>query len=99
MINGRLHPRFVREKVSLKQRSGVGVRDAHTVVFVISDNPVSFAAFARLFRDRTKCDNALFLDGGYVPSLYVPELKHGDNLLPLGLMIGEFEKPRPADSN
>jgi uncharacterized protein YigE (DUF2233 family) len=99
VINGRLHPRFVRANVSLKQRSGVGVRDAHTIVFAISGNPVSFAAFARLFRDRTKCDNALFLDGGNVPSLYVPELKQGYNVLPLGPMIGVFERPRPADSN
>ena len=64
VINGRLHPRFVHANVSLKQRSGMGIRDAQTLVFAISDNPVSFAAFARLFRDRTKCDNALFLDGG-----------------------------------
>ena len=61
VINGRLHPRFVHANVSLKQRSGMGIRDAQTLVFAISDNPVSFAAFARLFRDRTKCDNALFL--------------------------------------
>ena len=93
VINGRLHPRFVRANVSLKQRSGVGVRDGHTVVFAISDNPVSFAAFARLFRDMTKCDNALFLDGGSVPSLYVPALNRGSNPLPIGPMIGVFERP------
>ena len=99
VINGRLHPRFAHANVSLKQRSGVGVRDAHTIVFAISDNPVSFAAFARLFRDRTKCANALFLDGGSVPSLYVPALQRGSNLLAIGPMIGVFERPRPADSN
>ena len=53
VINGRLHPRFVHANVSLKQRSGVGVRDAQTVVFAISDDEVSFQAFGRLFRDRT----------------------------------------------
>ena len=93
VINGRLHPRFVHANVSLKQRSGMGMRDAQTLVFAISDNPVSFTAFARLFRDRTKCDNALFLDGGSVPSLYVPALKRGPNLLPVGPMIGVFERP------
>ena len=31
-------------------------------------------------------------------SLYVPALKRGPNLLPVGPMIGIFEKPRPADS-
>ena len=30
---------------------------------------------------------------------YMFPTSNGDNLLPLGLMIGEFEKPRPADSN
>jgi uncharacterized protein YigE (DUF2233 family) len=99
VINGRLHPRFAHANVSLKQRSGVGVRDAHTIVFAISENPVSFAAFARLFRDRTKCANALFLDGGSVPSLYIPALQRGSNLLTIGPMIGVFERPRPADSN
>ena len=93
VINGRLHPRFVHANVSLKQRSGMGIRDAQTLVFAISDNPVSFTAFARLFRDRAKCDNALFLDGGSVPSLYVPALKRGPNLLPVGPMIGVFERP------
>jgi len=99
VINGRLHPRFAHANVSLKQRSGVGVRDAHTIVFAISENPVSFAAFARLFRDRTKCANALFLDGGSVPSLYVPALQRGSNLLAIGPMIGVFQRSRPADSN
>src|ERR1700693_1620174 len=47
VINGRLHPRFVHANVSLKQRSGVGVRDAQTVVFAISDDEVSFQAFGR----------------------------------------------------
>jgi uncharacterized protein YigE (DUF2233 family) len=92
VINGRLHPRFVRANVSLKQRSGVGVRDAQTVIFAISDSGVSFAAFARLFRDGLKCSNALFLDGGSAPALYVPSLKRGGNLLSLGPMIGVFAK-------
>ena len=91
VINGRLHPRFVRANVSLKQRSGVGVRDSRTVVFAISNNEVSFQEFARLFLDGLKCDNALFLDGGSVPTLYAPSLKGGGNLFSLGPMIGVFE--------
>jgi len=49
---------------------------------------------ARLFRDRLKCDNALFLDGGSVPSLYAPELRRNGNLLPLGPMIAVYERGR-----
>src|SRR5436305_14088083 len=59
VINGRLHPRFVRANISLKPRSGVGVRNAHTVVFAISDGEVSFQAFGRLFLDELKCNDAL----------------------------------------
>jgi uncharacterized protein YigE (DUF2233 family) len=92
VINGRLHPRFDRNSSSLKVRSGVGIADAHTIVFAISDSEVSFAAFARLFRDALRCGNALFLDGGSAPSLYAPLLKRSGNTLSLGPMLGIFEK-------
>jgi uncharacterized protein YigE (DUF2233 family) len=99
VINGRLHPRFVHANVSLKQRSGVGVRDAQTVVFAISDNYVSFQAFGRLFLDGLKCNDALFLDGGSVPTLYAPSLKRGANLFSLGPMIGVFERAARPGTN
>jgi uncharacterized protein YigE (DUF2233 family) len=92
VINGKVHPRFDRKSTSLKARNGVGSKDAHTVVFAISDGDVSFDAFARLFRDRLKCNNALFLDGGSAPSLYAPSLKRSGNMLSLGPMLGVFEK-------
>ena len=93
VINGRPHPLFGRSH-SRKFRSGVGLRDEHTLAFVVSDTEVTFSDFARLFRDRLKCDNALFLDGGSVPSLYAPELGRNGNLLPLGPMIGVYERTR-----
>ena len=37
--------------------------------------------------------DALFLDGGSASSLYVPVLRQGGNLLPLGPMLAVFEKP------
>jgi uncharacterized protein YigE (DUF2233 family) len=92
VIDGRLHPRFAPAGGSRKVRSGVGVRDEHTIVFAISDGEVSFGEFARLFRDRLACDNALFLDGGSVPSLYAPDLKRSGNLLPLGPMIAVYAR-------
>jgi uncharacterized protein YigE (DUF2233 family) len=93
VIHGRLHPLFGRSN-SRKFRNGVGVRDEHTLVFAISDSEVTFSDFARLFRDRLKCDNALFLDGGSVPSLYAPELRRNGNFLPLGPMIAVYERAR-----
>ena len=74
--------------------SGVGMRDENTLAFAISDAEVSFGEFARLFRDRLKCDNALFLDGGSVPSLYAPDLRHTGNLLPLGPMVAVYERAK-----
>jgi prepilin-type processing-associated H-X9-DG protein len=63
------------------------VRDGVTAIFAISDEPVTFHAFARLFRDELGCANALFLDGS-VSSLYASELGRDDELAPLGPMIG-----------
>jgi uncharacterized protein YigE (DUF2233 family) len=93
VVNGRLHPLFGRSS-SRKFRSGVGLRDEHTLAFAVSETEVTFSEFARLFRDRLKCDNALFLDGGSVPSLYAPELRRNGNLLPLGPMIAVYERAR-----
>lgn len=92
VINGKLHPRFVRAEISKKARNGVGVVDANTVVIAISEDDVSFAGFARLFRDVLKCPNALFLDGGSVPTLYSPSLKRGSNLLPMGPILSVYAR-------
>jgi uncharacterized protein YigE (DUF2233 family) len=92
VINGRLHPRFDAKSTSLKPRNGVGIRDAHTVMFAISEGEVSFAAFARLFKEGLGCNNALFLDGGTASNLYVPTLGRSGNLISLGPMLGVFEK-------
>jgi uncharacterized protein YigE (DUF2233 family) len=96
VIGGQLHPRFVQARISQKRRDGVGIRDRHTVVFAISEDPVSFAEFARLFRDALACRNALFLDGGSVPRLYSPLLHRVGNLLPMGPMIAVFDRDQES---
>jgi uncharacterized protein YigE (DUF2233 family) len=93
VIDGKLHPKFSETSASLKVRNGVGVRDAATVMFAISEEPVSFAAFARLFRDALKCRNALFLDGS-ISSLYVPGQNRGDALRAMGPIVGAVERRR-----
>ncbi len=91
VIDGKLHPLFIRAEASKKYRDGVGVKaDGKSIVFAISDDEVSFASFARLYRDVLKCPNALFLDGGSAPALYAPKQGRGSNLLPLGPMIGVY---------
>ncbi|MXQ12219.1 phosphodiester glycosidase family protein [Microvirga makkahensis] len=91
VINGRIHPKFSERSTSLKIRNGVGVKDHHTVVFAISEDPVTFSTFARLFRDRLGCANALFLDGS-VSSLYAPALERMDSLLPMGPIVGALRR-------
>ena len=88
VIGGQIHPKITADGPSHKIRNGVGVRDdGRTAVFAISEAPVSFGTFARLFRDALHCPDALFLDGS-VSSLYAPALKRSDISRPLGPMIG-----------
>lgn len=98
VINGRLHPKFDRASTSLKARNGIGVRSPSSLVLAISEGEVSFNAFGKLFRDRLKCPNALFLDGGSASSLYSPALGRPGNYRPLGPMLGVFEKPTSSSA-
>jgi uncharacterized protein YigE (DUF2233 family) len=92
VIEGKLHPKFSANGPSLKVRNGVGVRDGgQTVVFVISDEGVSFGDFGRLFRDHLKCPNALFLDGS-ISSLWAPSINRADEFWPAGPIV--VAKPR-----
>ncbi len=72
VINGELHPSFSPRSENLHVRSGVGVNNKGDVVFVISRNLVSFYNFARLFRDKLACGDALYLDGN-ISRIFLPE--------------------------
>ena len=88
VIDGALHPKFNAEGTSRKKRNGVGLSaDGETVVFVISEAPVNFHTFARLFRDELETPNALFLDGT-VSRLYDPANERSDPGLPMGPIVG-----------
>ena len=64
VIDGKLHPRFLKESDSLKIRNGVGLsRDRTTIHFAISKTAVNFWNFGKLFQNELKAHNALFLDG------------------------------------
>jgi len=90
VIDGKVHTRFARYGGSRKYRAGVGSRDPNSVVFAVSESEVSFDEFARLFRDKLRCKDALFLDGGSATSFYSPVLGRNSNLLPLGPIIGVY---------
>ncbi|PCD76344.1 phosphodiester glycosidase family protein [Pseudothioclava arenosa] len=88
VIDGALHPKFIDGSDSLNIRNGVGVSaDGQRAVFAISNEPVSFHQFARLFRDALGLPNALYLDGS-ISRLIAPELGRADIGLPMGPIIG-----------
>ncbi len=93
VIDGKLHPRFLRDSDSRKIRNGVGVsRDGKTVHFAISTGSVTFWDFGELFREKMKAHNALFLDGT-VSALRTKEFRQG-GWRQLGPLIGVFKKPQ-----
>jgi uncharacterized protein YigE (DUF2233 family) len=77
VIGGAIHPRFDRDSVNRRIRSGVGVRSPDQVVFAISREPVTFFEFATLFKERLNSHDALYLDGEisrfYFPGQAVPQ--------------------------
>lgn len=87
VIDGDLHPRFLPDSDSRYIRNGVGVDDAGRVWFAISDDPVTFHEFGRLFRDGLNTPNALFLDGN-ISRIYAPEVGRVDAGFPMGPIIG-----------
>ena len=87
VIGGQIHPAFKPQSDSALFRNGVGVKSAHEVFFVISEEPLIFYQFATLFRDTLHCPDALFLDGT-ISSLHAPELTRSDKKIDLGPMIG-----------
>ncbi|MBI1867697.1 MAG: phosphodiester glycosidase family protein [Methylocystis sp.] len=89
--SGRINQRIHEGGQSAKIRNGVGVADGHIVRFVISNEAVTFHAFAHFFRERLQCPDALFLDGS-ISSLYAPQLLRHDRFLPLGPIVGVVEK-------
>ena len=72
VINGELHSSFKHDSENRHIRNGVGVNQKGEIVFVLSRNVVSFYQFARLFRDKLDCNNALYLDGT-ISRFYLPE--------------------------
>lgn len=83
---GTVNPLFEPGSPNLRIRSGVGVLSPDSVVFAISEEPVTFHAFATLFRDALGCRDALFLDGE-ISLMYVPELSRRDTGGEFGAII------------
>lgn len=63
VIDGEVNPGFLENSDSRKWRSGVCAETPDRVAFVVSETPVTFYAFAEMFRDKLGCRDALYLDG------------------------------------
>ena len=88
VIDGALHPRFLEDATSRFIRNGVGVSaDGRTAFLAISDRPVTFHEFGRLFRDALGVPQALYFDGN-VSRLHAPGLGRSDRGRMLGPLVG-----------
>ena len=94
LIDGKLNPHFQNDGPSHYVRNGVGITPNGKAYFAISDAPVSFGKFARMFRDTLGCSNALYFDGS-VSSLWAPALGREDHGRALGPMVVVLEKSSP----
>ncbi len=92
VIDGKLHPRFLKGGSSRYIRNGVGTSaDGRRATFVISNEVVNFHEFASFFRDRLQLRNALYFDGN-VSRLRAPDLGRDDaGFGALGPIIGVVE--------
>jgi uncharacterized protein YigE (DUF2233 family) len=100
VIDGKLHPRFLKHSTSRYRRNGVGVAGSR-VVFALADTPVTFHQFGRAFRDVLKTPNALYLDGN-ISRLYSADLNRNDFGRTMGPIVtvsaplsAQHEAPRP----
>lgn len=82
IVNAALDPASTSRLV----RNGVGI-SKNGILFVISEQPITFYEFAVFFRDELHCENALYLDG-VVSSLYSVELQRNDSRADLGPIVG-----------
>lgn len=88
VIDGALHPRFLPDSTSRYIRNGVGTSaDGGRAVFAISNNPVTFHEFGRLFRDELGLPSALYFDGN-ISRLHAPDLGRSDLGFRMGPVIG-----------
>jgi uncharacterized protein YigE (DUF2233 family) len=91
LIEGKLHPDIAPNGTSLQIRNGVGVSEDGSAWFAISDQPVSFGRFARLFANQLRCRNALFLDG-MVSRLWDPVAQRRDAGAAIGPIVVALQR-------
>lgn len=71
VIDGEVNSNLKPDSRSLYVRNGIGVKSAHEVYILISEDEVSLYDFASVLTQQLHCRNALYLDG-CVSQLYLP---------------------------
>lgn len=87
IIDGKIHPVFVKGSNNLHIRNGVGVLPDGTLVFAMSKELITLYDFAEFFKSHG-CQNALYLDG-FVSRTYLPKKKWEQLDGDFGVIIGE----------
>lgn len=90
VIDGKLHPKFMKGSNNLNIRNGLGVLPNGKLLFVISKEKINFYDFATYFQSRG-CKNALYLDG-FVSRTYLPSKGATDLGGNFGVIIGEVKR-------
>lgn len=88
--NGKINSQFSINSENRVIRSGVGVKNANEIYFVISKQPNTFYDFAELFKEQLNCYSALYLDG-HISKLYIPHQNRFDDGDFVGI-LGVFAK-------
>jgi uncharacterized protein YigE (DUF2233 family) len=89
LSGGEINVQFMPDSENKKIRSGVGILGPIDVCFVLSKNEVNLHRFARFFRDRLRCSDALYLDG-VISRFYLPgkaKFQSGDEQFAAMLMV------------
>ncbi|MEM6316482.1 MAG: phosphodiester glycosidase family protein [Bacteroidota bacterium] len=98
VINNKVHPVFKEDSKHYNIRNGVGVKADGSLVFLISEKPVTLYQFARIFKDHFKCPNALYLDGA-ISKAYLPKLDKNRGLTGnFGPLIGVYKNKAQKNS-
>ena len=94
VIDGVLHPRFLKDSRSRFMRNGVGMRaGGQQAIFVISEGFVTLYEFASLFKDHFGLSQALYFDGN-ASRLFSPQLNRDDPGRRMGPIIAAVV-PKP----
>jgi uncharacterized protein YigE (DUF2233 family) len=87
IIDGKIHPVFVKGSKNLHIRNGVGILPNGSLLFAMSKNVITLYDFAEFFKNNG-CKNALYLDG-FVSRTYLPKKKWEQLDGDFGVIIGE----------